>query len=145
MNELNSIDEIKRFTLGGNATLTIMNMETGNRFTFRIRSPKDAAGESPHFVSVLTGADNDDSYTFLGTIFADGKYRHGRKSRIGMDAPSEKVFAWFWRYVSAARQLPTGVVVHHAGRCGRCGRTLTVTSSTARGFGPDCAEMIGAA
>ena len=54
------------FILAGNAVFTIENTATGNRFTFKVRRPDD---DKPHFVSVLTGPNNENSYSFLGTIF----------------------------------------------------------------------------
>ena len=55
-----------QFILAGNALFTVENAQTGNRFTFKVRKPDD---DKPHFVSVLTGADNEHDYSFLGTVF----------------------------------------------------------------------------
>jgi hypothetical protein len=33
--------------------------------------------------------------------------------------------------------------VWHEGRCGRCGRKLTVPESIESGFGPECASILG--
>src|SRR5438477_856254 len=111
------------FMLAGNALFTVENTATGNRFTFKVRKPDDT---TPHFVSVLTGPDNESSYTFLGTVFDAGCYRHGRRSRISQDAPSAKAFEWLFRQLSSRRTLPPQVRVCHCGKCGRCGKTLTV-------------------
>ena len=59
-------NNLVQFITAGNALFTLENTATGNRFTFRVRQPGD---DKPHFVSVLTGADNESDYTFLGTIF----------------------------------------------------------------------------
>jgi hypothetical protein len=125
----------KQFILAGNATFTVKNADTGNRFTFKVQTKKNA----PHFVRVLTGPNNDDwtNYTFLGTIFDSKDYRHGKRSRISTDAQSAKVFAWFWTSLLTDK-LPDCIEVHHEGRCGRCGRKLTVPESIQSGFGPDC-------
>lgn len=82
------------YILAGHARITLVSSKTGARFTYKIRQPEGA----PHFVSVLTGADNEANYTFLGTIFepqgASGSlvhvYRHGKRSTISEDAPSAK-------------------------------------------------------
>lgn len=138
------------FALAGNARFTIVSTKTGARFTYRVRvnggAPKegDPPPKGPWFVSVLTGADNDGDFTYLGTMFLDGAYRHGRKSRIGQDAPSAQAFAWFWRQVQAGT-LPATVEAWHEGRCGRCGRALTVPESIASGLGPVCAGLMSVA
>ena len=76
-----------RFILAGNALFTVENTTTGNRFTFKVRQPDDT---KPHFVSVLTGPNNESDYAFLGTVFTPERYHHGRRSRIAQDAPSAK-------------------------------------------------------
>ena len=60
------MNNLVQFITAGNALFTLENTATGNRFTFRVRQPGD---DKPHFVSVLTGADNESDYTFHGTIF----------------------------------------------------------------------------
>lgn len=35
------------------------------------------------------------------------------------------------------------VEIWHEGKCGRCGRQLTVPESIESGFGPECVKMIG--
>lgn len=147
---LHDAETARRFLLGGNATVTVVSKRTGTRFTFKVRecgSPSykenlARGAESVHFVKVLTGPDNEADYGFLGTIFGGTAYRHGRKSRIAVSAPSAQAFAWFAGELLAGR-LPEGVDVYHAGRCGRCGRKLTVPESITTGFGPECAGLLG--
>jgi len=129
---------IKQFALAGNATFTVTSKRTGTRFTFKVRKPKP---EAPHFVKVLTGPDNENSYTFLGTIFPDGTFKHGQRSSIGPDAPSAVAFAWLWSHID--EDLSKAVEVHHEGRCCRCGRKLTVPESIESGIGPECAQQNG--
>lgn len=129
------------FILAGNATFTVANEATGNRFTFKVRKPEDG---KPHFVSVLTGPDNEHSYSFLGTVFDGRTYRHGRRSRIAEDAPSARAFQWLFRRLMAGSPLPPTVHICHCGKCGRCGKTLTVPESVESGFGPECIKAIAA-
>lgn len=126
------------FVLGGNATFTILNAETGNRFTFKVVRPTD---DHPHFVRVLTGPDNEGDYSFLGTIFEKKTYRHGSRSPISQGSQSAKVFSWAWSRI-LDHSLPPQVEVYHEGRCGRCGRKLTVPESIASGFGPECIKHV---
>lgn len=128
----------KTFALAGNATFTVTSKRTGTRFTFKVRQPSPT---SPHFVSLLSGADNESDYQFLGTIFNGADYRHGKKSRITADAPSAVAFAWVWSHLD---NLPADKVeVHHEGKCCRCGRKLTVPESIESGIGPECAGKMG--
>lgn len=128
-----------QFILAGNALFTVENTATGNRFTFKVRKPDD---DKPHFVSVLTGPDNEHDYAFLGTVFDPRSYRHGRRSRIAQDAPSAKAFEWLFRQLSTGHPLPPQVRLCHCGKCGRCGKTLTVPESVESGFGPECIKAI---
>jgi len=143
--------DARTFILGGNATVTLASERTGARFTYAVKAPTkptengglviDHSNDAPRFVKVLTGSDNEADYQFLGTIFPDGRFVHGRKSRIGLGAPSAKAFAWSWQHLNVGR-VPEGLQVWHEGRCGRCGRKLTVPSSIASGFGPECINHV---
>lgn len=129
----------RQFILAGNARVTLVSKKTGTRFTYRVRRPSD---DKPWFVSLLTGSDNEADYTFFGTIFSDGRYKHSAKSRIGAEALSTRVWAWFAELLARAETLPADLEVHHEGRCGRCGRALTVPESIESGFGPECINHI---
>ena len=131
------------FLLGGNATFTLVSTKTGSRFTFK--SQVCDSNENLYFVKVLTGSDNENDYSYLGTLRTAGNaqveimaYGHGRKSRIAQDAPSALAFAWFIGHVESE-----AVEMWHEGRCCRCSRKLTTPESLARGFGADCAEKMG--
>lgn len=135
---ITDVADIKRFVLGGNARFTLVSKKTGTRFTYRARKPEPG---DLTFVSLMNGPDNESSYEFLGTIFPDGSYRHGKRSRIAESAASATAFAWFHAIVAAGR-IPDTLEFWHEGRCGRCGRTLTVPESIATGFGPECASIL---
>ena len=137
---------VRAYALGGNATFTIESMVTGTRFTFKVRASTNSGasiGRGVFFVSLLTGPDNTQDYTYLGIIPRDDPmtFRLTAKSRAGEEAPSVKAFKWLWRQVSAGR-LPALVEVWHEGSCGRCGRTLTVPESVEAGFGPECTRHV---
>lgn len=136
--QLTTVERVVQFIQGGNATITLRSVKTGVRFTYKIRESDDGR---VFFVGLLRGSNNESDYSFLGTI-RNGVYTHGRKSRITADTQSAKAFTWFWRMVSN-NQLPDTVECWHEGRCGRCGRTLTVPESIADGFGPECIKHVG--
>ena len=141
-------DLTRAFALAGNAICTVVSRASGQRFTFKLQRPKDEdqRARRPIFVSVLAGPQNDSDYAHLGTIWEEGgvlvAYRHGAKSRIAADAPSARAAAWFAKAL-AAPDLLDQCEVWHEGRCGRCGRRLTVPSSIASGIGPECASIMG--
>lgn len=130
-----SAELVRDFALAGNATLTLQSGATGARYTFKVRASEDGR---LHFVSLLTGSDNESDFAYLGTIRA-GAYSHGRKSKIGETAASARAFAWAWPHIAAGR-IPDALEVYHEGRCGRCNRKLTVPESIRTGFGPECAR-----
>ena len=148
------MDKLK-FITAGKSTFTIANTETTNRFTFMVKAPTEttAAGgkridrnSNVRFVSVLTGPDNENSYSFLGTIFLDGnkapRYQPSRKSRFEMSAISQLTIDWLITRLKTVNALPDFITFHHCGYCGRCGRKLTVPESIESGFGPECINKV---
>lgn len=136
---LSNPEQIRRFLLGGRAIVTFVGRST--RYTFQIirREPTGNYTEPVYFVRLLTGSDNTSDYTYIGIVSAQtGQIRLTAKSTYQLD--SRPVVAWNFvtTIVWAGRELPAGVTVWHVGRCGRCGRALTVPSSIADGFGPEC-------
>jgi hypothetical protein len=95
-------------------------------------------------VGVLTGSDNETSYTWLGRVSRDifwiGR-KFPRPGDISRDAPCAKAFEWAWRQLVRGA-IPEQLEIWHEGRCGRCGRKLTVPESVAAGFGPECAGRV---
>lgn len=130
---LNGADA-KAFILAGKARVTLVSEVTGVRFTYRV---SQARRPSPHFVSVLTGSDNESSYTYMATIFDEESLRWTQKSKIRSSAPSALAFHYAWSHLVNGI-LPPRCEVWHEGRCGCCGRALTKPESIASGFGPVC-------
>lgn len=132
------------YATAGKATITLVSVRTGARFTYRLSAPKpadDGTIGDIRFVALLSGADNTSDFQYMGFIGREGAYLHGRKSRIGQDAPSAVAFAWVWERLQAGT-LPASVEVWHEGSCGRCGRKLTVPESIVAGIGPECASKL---
>ena len=124
-----------RFVQGGNAYFTLRSVKTGTRYTYRVAQAKDG---SMFFVSLLAGPDNWENYRYMGIISRDRQFRTTAKSQYKADSTPVKAFAWTWERISAGRPID-GVELWHEGKCGRCGRRLTVPESIASGFGPECA------
>lgn len=132
-----SAEDAMTFLQAGNAIITIVSRKTETRFTYRVKACKENG--RLFFVSVLAGPDNTSSYHYIGVI-SDGVFKHTRKSTVTADASCFKAFAWTYGQLSLGR-LPDQLEVWHEGKCGRCGKTLTVPESIANGIGPECAKF----
>lgn len=134
------IERVKEFVKAGKALFTVRNENTGGRFTFKIKRADPE--KELWFVSVLNGTDNYSNYCYIGSIFGNGnEFKKTRNSKVTEDAQCFKVFSWFWNKL-IKDSLPTNIKVYHEGRCGRCGRRLTVPESIQSGFGPECINFI---
>lgn len=129
-------DAIHAYLLAGRAILTIVNRQTGGRFTFKIIRDEAKRDNDPPtwFVAAMTGTD---LHQYLGFI-RDGGYRPNLL-KVAADKPTQKAATWLLPRMLACHPLPESVDVLHSGRCGRCGRTLTTPDSIERGLGPECA------
>jgi hypothetical protein len=131
-------EDRRKYILAGNATTTIVNPATRNRFTYKVKAPRKQKDATIRFVSVLRGADNTSDFQYIGYIRADGTFMYGgERASVSPDAPSMKAFKWFWHHAEDPR-----VEVFHEGRCGRCGRKLTVPESVTNGLGPECSGKV---
>lgn len=154
-----SAADAREFTLAGNATITLESQKTGTHFTYRVRRATDRYTSKPAnrwFVSLMNGPDNESSFTYIGLLDCGARYcnlyaptgpvqfRQTAKSRASADAPSVRGFVFFWNALVAGK-MPCQMTVRHEGKCGRCGRKLTVPESIDRGIGPECAEIMGVA
>jgi Family of unknown function (DUF6011) len=134
------------FILAGKATVTFRSLATDQRFTFKIsRAPKNDAypnAAPTWFVKLLNGPDNSNDFVYIGFVRGNEFVHGGPKARAGKDAPSCKGFDFVMKSLVAGGMK--GFEVYHAGKCGRCGRKLTVPESIASGFGPECIHLVGA-
>lgn len=126
------------YILGGKSTFTIVGQK--HRFTYKVvRTPfnKDA-----YFVSLLNGANNETDFGYMGMLFPNSdKIKVTKGSKIGVDAISHIAFNFTLKNLVRG-VIPKGVAIYHEGRCGRCGRKLTVPSSIENGFGEVCASLM---
>lgn len=137
--QFHNAEDALRFIEAGNARFTAKSIVTGDHFTYRVSKPE---GKDITFVSLLTRPDNENGFSYLG-IIRDKQFRTTKKSCASMDAPSAKAFNYIYRYLAEEKMWPPKVDLWHEGRCGKCGRALTVPESIERGIGPDCAERMG--
>lgn len=132
MKQLQHKDALQ-FIFAGKSVFKVINTKTENEFTFSVKKSKT---ENFYFVKVLTG----DVFTYIGCVGPNG-YSHGKKSTIKNTAQSVKVFEYILNKL-ISNTLPSFVEIYHNGRCGRCGRTLTVNDSIDMGIGPECIKML---
>lgn len=124
---------IAAFIFAGCALFTVRSVKTGTRYTFKV---VQSADQQVFFVRVLNGPQNTDDYLYIGFVHAGDRVRLriGKKGRA--NAPSTTAFAWFLQHLNSEL-----VEVWHEGRCGKCGRVLTVPESIEAGIGPECAKQ----
>ena len=131
--------DVRPFILGGHAKFTVLNTDSGKRFTYKVNGLPDEPQKDIRLVKVLNGPDNYENYLYIGAIIG-GVFRLTKGSKCSDNALSSKAFDWTWRNLET---LPEKVEIWHEGRCGMCGRTLTVPESIASGIGPICADKMG--
>lgn len=129
------------FLIAGHAIFTVTS-PSGEYFTYRVNAPKDQNEMNPiWFVSLLTGPNNTQDYTYLGILVKSGeKYivRTTGKSKFDVDSKPVKVVQWAVKCIQDGT-IPAGYDIKHIGRCGVCGRPLTTPESIDSGIGPICA------
>ncbi len=134
---------VTRFLLAGDARFTLVSQATGRRFTYRLREAPERPGT--YWLSALTGPDNEANYKYALTVRSSpmgGWQAYATKgSKIAIDAPSVTAFRWWFARLTSSEpeRALEQVEFWHEGRCGRCGRLLTVPESIALGLGPECA------
>lgn len=150
---LKNARDAEAFIFAGNARVTLVSRATGARYTFKVKAlpptvyssaerayiPQPGAPVDTWMVSLLTGTDNQSSYTYVGVASPKYLLKLTKKSRY---TPESKPFRAF-RYVQGnlfQGVIPGDVEIWHEGRCGKCNRVLTVPESLATGFGPECAR-----
>jgi len=132
-----------KFVTAGKAIFTIQNPK-GERYTFKVTRKESKYGPgNVFFLSLMTGPDNESSYTYMGLLNPEtGEIRVTQKGAWQDGSTEVKVARWSLGLLWGNGTLPEGYGLHHAGRCGRCGKTLTVPESIETGFGPECAGRV---
>lgn len=144
----------KEFMTAGRAVFTIevpavfeMQYGTKPHYTFKVQFKKgNDEWPDTYFVKLLTGPDNTKDFTYFGMLNADtGEVRITAKSPYKDDSIVvqlvRRVMQRVWEN-SLEGMEKAGFQLHHEGRCGRCGRVLTVPESVKTGIGPECAGRI---
>lgn len=133
----------REFICAGRAVFTVAN-PSGERYTYRVaRKEATERYSETFFVSLLTGPDNANDYTYLGILEPEtGDVRLTPAGRFNAATLPCRVIRWALARVWSGQPLPDGYAIHHEGKCGRCGRALTVPSSIDSGIGPECQRIM---
>ena len=131
--------DARTFITAGRATFTLQGR--GARcYTYKVTRSEDGGA---YFVSLLTGPDNTADYTYMGLLDVDtGRVRLTAKSTYTPASTPVIALRWALPILWRGDELPTPARLLHIGRCGRCGRALTVPSSINAGIGPECATKL---
>lgn len=132
----------REFLTAGRAIFTVSNPK-GERYTFRARRETKAVRGDLFDVGLLTGPDNESSYQRVCRLYGDNLKIGWRGGPFPPESKPFKVFKWVVGLLQANKLPPAGYAIQHAGRCGRCGRLLTVPESIESGLGPECSKKGG--
>lgn len=166
---LSTWEAIEEFIFAGNATFTLVSLKTGVRFTYIVRVKKEDVERLEHsqkqhdilggahlamqpsevvyFVNLLRGPDNTADFAYMGVMRKQPArfFWTQASGKVGRGAPAHKALLWMLDQLNCKRDVLGSLTeVWHEGRCGRCGRKLTVPESIAHGLGPECAGRMAA-
>lgn len=135
------------FTVSVPANFVAEHPECRDRYTFQVkRKPKTDRWPESWFVNMLAGPDNTRDYSPLGRLNPEtGAVSLVRSTQMNDRSWPVKiirrVLACVYEVSNAKPEdiLRAGFELRHEGRCGRCGRRLTVPESIDTGLGPTCA------
>lgn len=125
-----------------NGTFTVMSAQTGEHRTFKI---VPARNNKPRWVMLMTGPDNENSFTSFALINDDNRHiRVFVKYRGAPGNPS--IYEEYARLLECMLKRENdefyterGYTIEGSKRCARCGRKLTEPQSLVTGIGPVCA------
>jgi len=131
-------------------TFTVVLDETGDYRTLRLATIADhKLGNKPQgtqIASYLFGSNNDSDFRPFAFVFGDrvGMFKDPKSTNNASSASKLSKALNVLLTSDRERQVDLGAAYAiESGNCWRCGRTLTVPASVARGLGPICAEKLG--
>lgn len=133
-------EEATRFIFAGKAVFTLRSVETGNRFTYKMNAAKGDDGKFKpdfHFAKMNVAG----SFDYAGCVRDRKTFFQTKKSKVPANHQGLAALEYVLRHL-ADDSLDGRVEVWHEGRCGKCGKPLTVPESIRSGIGPECAKTI---
>ena len=124
------------FIFGGCAELSIMNVETKNKFSYKIQKSKQ---DNLYFVHIISP---HGMTRYAGVIvYKNNKYEFHKGKNGTISQSNLSIIALVYTINHLLNNtLSNKVIIYHNGRCGICGRRLTDMQSIQRGFGKYCWE-----
>jgi hypothetical protein len=144
---LHTWESVRVFLFAGKATITLVSRVTGKRFTYKVRVKKSDLGKTTtdqvtYFLNLLRGPDNTADFTYMGVVRNNPPrfFWTAASGKVSREAPAYKALLWMLDAMAHERQGVLGrtLEIWHEGRCGCCGKLLTVPESIASGLGPVC-------
>lgn len=127
--------DARTFITAGRAVFTLTGR--ASRYTFRVTK------RAQLFVGLLTGPNNTRDYTYVGVLHpVTGYLRLTGASHYTAESTPVIALRWALPIVWKGGILPPPARLMHVGKCGRCGRALTVPASILAGIGPECATKL---
>jgi len=160
-----SLFDTLKYILGGadrGATITVFSIKLGEKYVYQIKQCFEYAKEDKfknhpikinrYFVYLLTGPNNEEDFTYIGTIDTNESktnilsLRTTTKSHITEKAPAFTLFKYLLNELQCEPKyivnLMNRVKVYHDGHCSICGRKLTDIISSNISMGPICAPEL---
>lgn len=145
----------KDFVLAGDAVFTIEcpadwveRVGGKSHYTYQVQAVESERYGTSFFVRMLTGPDNTADFTYIGRLDTfTGQVTPTKASGWNERTTPlpvrllNRVLARVWTSDHDAYRRH-GFKLHHEGKCGRCGRRLTVPASVESGIGPECVKML---
>jgi hypothetical protein len=141
------------FFFGGKAIFTVENTQTNEHVTYKIKitKPTPKFRFSSILLCQMTGTNNENHYSYVGKVnrslwteratqkvHAAGTVDLTKGSKFADGSQQVIRGRWIVDHIVNNKPIPDYLNVRHAGKCGRCGRTLTTPESLDRGIGPEC-------
>ena len=119
-----------------NATITILNKESGSHRTFRIKTVRKGKLQGKQIVEVLVGPDNEASYQGFG-------FANEAEISVWRSKQSMKPVAALIEHCLGIKKAKFSdkFEMQYSKNCCRCNRKLTTPESIAKGIGPECEKM----
>lgn len=151
--QMKDAERMEKFVFAGNSIFTLVSRKTGNRFTFRLRKPKPnkqrPTSRDMYFCSLYVR----NTYLYFGYVIRkeEGGYVfiNAKPNKTKIDTSDNvqlmgvKTLLWFLRQLENKSDMLNAIDFWHEGRCGKCGRPLTVPESIDTGIGPHCVKILG--
>lgn len=123
---------------------SLLSLKTGKHFTYKVQKAKPNPNwPETWFVKFLYGPDNSNDYVLCGMI-KQNKFslpQSVQNRGYSFETPAIAAFNWMFNHLRDGKELQNAEI-WHSGRCGRCGKKLTVPESIQIGLGPECASRM---